>query len=126
MEENNEDNQKRHLGNFLKEFKNLIYEGHLIITDRIKNRQSLIELGLTERQREEELLSLSVDNYSFGPEKDRYRPGDYWVFGKIVEGKEIFIRIKIGTDKHTEYAICYSFHLAERPLQYPLRSEKNK
>ncbi len=91
------------------------------MADRVKNRDSLFDLGLTGKQREEIVLELSVLDYSSGPIEDEYKPGLYWVFGKQVEGVEIYIKLKITEHHGKEYASCFSFHKSERPLSYPFK-----
>ncbi len=66
-----EEKKRRFINNFLLEMKQLVYEGRCFISKNIKNREGLIALGLTERQREEEILALSADNYFRGPSKDK-------------------------------------------------------
>lgn len=44
-----------------------------------------------------------------------------WVFGKHVEGTEVYIKLKL---TRTEAPKCLSFHPAERALRYPLRKKK--
>jgi len=83
----------KYIHNFLSEIKNLVIREGLIITDRVKNRDALLELGLTARQREEEILSLSVDDYCSGPHKDENKPGQYWIFGKLINGIEVYIKL---------------------------------
>ena len=80
-------------------------------------------MGLTASQREEIVLSLSVMDYSAGPIKDEYKTGDYWVFGKQIEGDEIYIKLKIANHHGTEYAVCYSFHKSEYPMSYPFTKQ---
>jgi hypothetical protein len=104
---------------FLTEFKALIYEKGLYVRERQINKLPLLGLGLTARQREEIVLSLSVLDYSSGPIKDEYKPGDYWVFGKQIEGVEIYIKLKIAGPPGAERAVCFSFHEADHPLNYP-------
>jgi hypothetical protein len=113
-----DDAKRRHISDFLQEFKELLSGGKFVVQEHVKNRQALIDLGLTYRQREDEILSLSVENYSSGPVKDEYRPGNYWVFGKEINGKEVYIKMKI--TKNDELAVVLSFHVSERPMKYPL------
>ena len=93
--------------------------GGVYVTSRIKNRDALIELGLTKKQREELILSLTPEDYSAGPLRERKGSGNVWIFGRIEEGREIYIKLKV-----THMSICLSFHPAERPLRYPLRRRK--
>jgi hypothetical protein len=112
------DEKLKQIKNFLYEFKELMAEETLFVVDRIKNCEALISLGLTFRQREGEIRTLSVENYCSGPTRDEYEKGDYWVFGKMINGIEVYIKLKITSDKHNEHAVCMSFHPAERPLRY--------
>ncbi len=105
---------------FLNDFKILVLEKGINIENRQKNRDALLELGLTANQREAIILSLSVGDYCSGPEKDKYKPGYYWVFGKRSDITEIYIKLKIVEYHGEEYPICYSFHKSERPLNYLL------
>ena len=125
MDEISEEELKKYVKQFLKELKDLIYEKGLIVWNLGRNRISLLELGLTIVQRKEIILSLSVEDYSSGPVKDKNYPGDYWVFGKQVGSVEIYIKLKIAGEAGEEHAICYSFHEAERPLQYPFIKKTN-
>jgi hypothetical protein len=106
---------------FLNEFKVLIYVNKLSITDRLKNRDALLELGFTDKQKKEIILSLSVLDYSSGPIKDNLKAGDYWVFGKKIDSVEVYIKLKIVEYDDEEYAVCFSFHKSESPLKYPFK-----
>ena len=117
-----QDELRGHILNFLKDVKDLIYRGNLYVKPHHKNRQTLIDLGLNYRQREDILLSLALSNYSSGPTPDEYKTGHYWVFGKHIEKTEIYIKLKIVTYNYdNEQAVCLSFHTAEYPLNYPFR-----
>ena len=119
MVEIRDDELRKHVRQFLEEFKALIYEKGLFVQDRQINRQDLIELGLTAKQRAEIVLSLSVLDYSSGPIKDEYKPGDYWVFGKHIGEAEVYIKLKIAGQNGAEHAVCLSFHKSVRPLSHP-------
>lgn len=90
---------------------------------REETRPAMEHLGLTRRNVEELLLSLSVENYSKGPEKDRDRDGEIWVFGCGVGDEEVYIKLKLVTIGETSITKCISFHLAEFPLKYPFKPE---
>jgi len=109
----------RYVRQFLDEFKALIFEKRFVVTDRVKNKEALLQLGLTAKQREEIILSLSLLDYCSGPIKDEYKAGYYWVFGKQIDGVEIYIKLKIAGQSGEQYAICFSFHKSEWPLRYP-------
>lgn len=108
---------------FLNEFKALMERGHYFVKCHHKNIQALINLGINSRLRDEIILSLTLKDYSSGPIKDEYKPGNLWVFGKNLESTEIYIKLKIVTDEQgNDQAVCYSFHPSEHPLRYPFRS----
>ena len=71
---------------FLKEFKQLVQEGGLYVVNRFDHQKSLAELGLTKEACKIEILGLSVTDYCKGPQPDKDRPGDIWVFGKEMVG----------------------------------------
>lgn len=120
MDEISKEEQSKYVRQFLKEFKALIDEKGLIVTDRVTNKDSLLVLGLTGKQRDEIVLSLSVTDYSSGPIEDKYKSGSYWIFSTQFEGVEIYIKLKISGHPGAEYASCFSFHKSERPLKHPL------
>ena len=87
--------------------------------DRGKNAQALINLEITPKYRDSVIINLEVEDYSEGPVIDTlYRCGEMWVFGKDVKGQEVYIKIALG--KGTS-ALCISFHIAERPMNYPFK-----
>jgi hypothetical protein len=86
--------------------------------DRGKNSQTLLDLEITRDQRNKVLKALVVEDYSEGPLPEKlYCGADMWVFGKIVKGEEIYIKITMGTAGAK--TICISFHIAEHPMNYP-------
>ena len=108
---------------FLKEFKSVVTDGRgLDVVPRRINRDALIDLGLTERNRRREILSLSVQDYSSGPDPDNDRPGELWVFGRIVDGREVYIKLKVAEVDGEKLAKCLSFHSAEYAITYPFKS----
>jgi hypothetical protein len=109
---------------FLKEFKKIITEGSgLTVVNRKKNRKALIELGLTKRNRKNEILALSVEDYSRGPERDRDFGGKVFIFGIKINNEEVYIKLKISEVKGEKFAVCISFHRAEYPLIYPFKKK---
>jgi hypothetical protein len=119
MDEIPEEELLKSVRQFLVEFKALVDENGLDVTDRLVNKDALLELGLTARQREDIVLSLTPQDYSTGPLKDAYKSGYYWIFGKLFDHIEIYIKLKIAGPPGSEQAVCFSFHKAERPLSYP-------
>ncbi len=86
--------------------------------DRGKNTQTLLNLEISKDYRNKVLKELQVTDYSEGPLPEKmYGGAAMWVFGKMVKGKEIYIKITMGmTGAQT---ICISFHIAEHPMNYP-------
>ena len=94
--------------------------GILFRDDRPKNRETLLELGITQFQRELIVKSLIPQDYVEGPVIDELnRRKEMWVFGKDVKDREIYIKITLGYENGQ--TICISFHFAEHPLEYPLK-----
>ena len=107
---------------FLRDFKENLLQNRAYFYKHQKNLETLIELGLTCRDQDEILLSLQLEDYSSGPEPDMYHSGQvFWVFGKQIEGVELYLKLKIVSQAGEEYAVCISFHAAEYPLEYPFR-----
>jgi hypothetical protein len=112
---------------FLLQFKKIMVTGRgLDIVNRRENIDALAQLGLTKKNLKEEVITLSVENYCEGPEPDRDRPGDVWIFGKQIAGKEIYVKLKIAQVGKFMIAKCLSFHEADFPLCYPYRAEERK
>jgi hypothetical protein len=91
----------------------------LDIIPRHANVACLAELGLTRKNQREEILALTVSDYCEGPEPDKDRPGEIWVFGKRIGGKEVYIKLKIARVGKEKMAKCLSFHPAKHPLCFP-------
>lgn len=112
------------VSSFLRELKSIISTGRgLDFIPRPENNQTILALGFTKKNVDAEILALSVADYCQGPLPDRDRPGHVWVFGRHIEGKEIYIKLKIAQAGDVQIAKCISFHEANHPLNYPLRKE---
>jgi len=110
---------KAEVNNFLREFKKIGGKRGITLIRRAKN--SLAETGLTTLNFHNEILSLTYKNYCRGPEldKDKNFAGKVWIFGKNISHDEYYIKLKITHDKTR--VVCISFHLAEYPINYPLK-----
>lgn len=109
---------------FLKEFKKIVtQERGLDIVDRKENLSSLLQLGLTKKNCEHEILSLSVSDYCAGPRPDKDRAGVIWEFGKKINGHDVYIKLKIAEAGSVRIAKCISFHVAQHPLINPFKSK---
>ena len=109
---------------FLMEFKEIVVHRGLDVIPRRENIDALAELGLTRKNRVDEILALSVDDYCSGPEPDNDRPGDLWIFGKQVGSVSIYIKLKIAQIGEEKIAKCLSFHAAKFPLCFPCREKE--
>lgn len=106
---------------FLNDFKvKLKHWGLEFRSDRTKNAQTLADLELTIMGCKDILGELTLGDYCEGPVPDTlHKEVPLWVFGKMIKGNEIYIKVTLG--KLNSKAICISFHKAEKPLRYPLR-----
>jgi hypothetical protein len=111
------------VGVFLKDFIfKLEFWGMLIRADRTnpKNIETLLALDLTRVQVRDILKLLRPEDYSQGPLPDElYHQSPMWVFGKIVKGRKIYIKIQMGPPNSA--AICISFHFSEHKIIYPFK-----
>ena len=97
---------------FLKKFKKAAKESGLDIIPTQKNRNAIIDLGITKKIRKEIIFKLKNKNYHSGPTPDRDKPGDIWVFREEYDGIEIYIKLKLSTKEYGDKAKCLSFHRA--------------
>lgn len=107
---------------FLQDFKvKLGIWGVVFRDDRGKNAQALLSLEITPVYREKILKELQVTDYYEGPKKENlYGGADMWVFGKKIKGQDVYIKITLGFSG--AQVICISFHVAEHPMDYPLKN----
>jgi len=114
--------QQEDVAQFLIEFKALVSTGRdFQFFERPERNSTLFNLGMTLTNFKAELLGLSVVDYCSGPEQDRDRPGKIWVFGKEINSREFYIKLKICDLNPGKLAICISFHEAERSIKYPFK-----
>jgi hypothetical protein len=106
---------------FLQDFKSKrSIWGIIFRDDRGKNAQALLDLEITPIFRETVLKDLQIVDYCEGPTKERLNNGsDMWVFGRIINKREIYIKITFGFAG--AQVICISFHVAEHAMKYPFK-----
>jgi len=108
---------------FLKDFTfKLDFWGLYIRTDRTnpKNENTLLALEFKHVHVRDILKKLEPEDYSKGPVADTlYKLSDMWIFGKMVKGKEVYIKIQLGPP--ASQTICISFHFSEHKMEYPLK-----
>jgi hypothetical protein len=96
--------------------------GLLIRVDRtdLKNTTTLLALEFNHVHVKRILAELRSEDYSQGPLADKlYGHSDMWVFGKILRGREVYIKIQAGLPRSE--TICISFHFAEHRMNYPFK-----
>jgi len=65
-------------------------------------------------------MSLTVEHYHDGPLENISRGGrGIWIFGKVINGIEVYIKLNIFEAGGRFHATCISFHPAEFCLTYP-------
>ncbi len=108
---------------FLFKFKGLA-QNNFIFAEREKSLDTMARLGITVQQAKEEILGLTDEDYYRGPipDTDPKKGGEYWEFGKLICGQEIFIKLK--TISEHGAAICFSFHIPERQIEYPFKKRE--
>lgn len=108
---------------FLKDFKiKMSIWDVLFRDDRGKNALTLAELEIRPIERKKILEELVATDYSEGPlEEILYKGNDMWIFGKTVKKTEVYIKITMGIEGSS--VICISFHIAEHPMNYPLKNQ---
>ncbi len=113
---------QQQVSDFLNKFKALVTQRRFHFVQRLATNKIALSLGLTETIAKQELLNLSVIDFSSGPIQDRDIPSqDFWIFGKEINGCEVYIKLKIYTVNGDEYAKCVSFHEAEFTMKYPFQ-----
>lgn len=110
---------KQNVREFLVEFKELMASGKFyLLGNRKINRETLIQLGITEHIRKECILNLSVFDYCQGPVPDENGSGHLWIFGTEIDRCEVYIKLKIENAEEGKIAKCLSFHIPDYPLHY--------
>ncbi|WP_417430070.1 hypothetical protein [Halpernia sp.] len=109
---------KDEVSQFLRQLKSVRSVGQLFFADRSVNKQTILDLEITAKQREICINELVFEDYSEGPlDNDQYGTNPMWVFGKTIKKKEIYIKITI-SDLNV---ICISFHTSQYPMNYPFK-----
>lgn len=102
---------------FLRQFRKAVKEGRFTLWhDRPdhKNSDTMILLQYTIDDATKVFMSLKRDDYKEGPVQDNKNPEDesLWVFHKIVEGYNLYMKIKHIAS--ADWYIGISFHVSER------------
>ena len=109
---------------FLHIFKSCSMLNRYTVKDREKNRQALINLGVSASDRRNIIMGLEPEDYVGGPKQDATdNTKKIWEFGKRISGTDVYIKLRVAKDprkSHVHHALVWSFHPAEFPLKYPL------
>lgn len=107
---------------FLKEIREKINVFNIVFRPRDKNLKALAELDISAFQRVAYIESIKPEDYYSGPNKDTYDSSkpDYYEFGIKVKNEEIYIKLSKGLPNKP--VDCMSFHIAEFPMKYPLKT----
>ncbi|MBE3128084.1 MAG: type II toxin-antitoxin system MqsR family toxin [Actinobacteria bacterium] len=118
--------QREIVRNILIKIKSLVAKGNYIfLGNRKNNLETLLDLGYKPEHIKQDILSLTPKEYSEGPllDKDQinYKDESFWIFGKNIQNKLIYIKLKIRKINEYEEAVCMSFHIAEYQMKFPLK-----
>ena len=94
-----------------------------VLVPRKENKECLLQLGFKYPDIKETLLGLSVEDYCEGPCDDRDQPGELWVFGKTIENKTVYIKLKLASFGPLRIVRVVSFHFAEHTLEHPFEEK---
>ena len=91
--------------------------GIIFRDDRGKNMQTLLDLEITPKTREDIIKTLTPDDYIDGPIPDTlHHYGEMWIFGKDVKRHEVYIKVALNMANMP--SVCISFPIAEHKLRY--------
>ena len=91
--------------------------GYEFSRERAENKETMKKLGFSMLNVKDILLELEKVDFSEGPKDDQEEGGDYWVFGKEINNKQVYIKLNLG--KENRQVICYSFHFAKSNMNLP-------
>lgn len=85
--------------------------------DPLTTENTMLDLDYDSEDVRNELLSLTTNDYieTIVDDKDNNRP-PFWVFGKLVKDKDVYIKVKI-RNKKTNKVFCVSFHYPRHPFK---------
>ncbi len=90
-----------------------------VLIPRPENKDCISALGFRPNDIANTILSLSVTDYCDGPCHDYDQPGNLWIFGKTIEGKEVYVKLKIASLSNLRMVRIVSFHFSQEALNYP-------
>ncbi|MEA3442922.1 MAG: hypothetical protein U9R04_05600 [Chloroflexota bacterium] len=97
-----------------------------VLVSRGENKECIARLGFKYQDIRDSILALSVSDYCEGPCQDYDQRGELWVFGKIIEGREIYIKLKLASFGSLSMVRIVSFHFAKESLGYPFQERTSQ
>ena len=117
---------KEQVDEFLAKVVACVEKGQLYYQDRLKDVQTRAELDISYGEQIEHIVRLTCSNYYRGPKPDRSSPYQtVYEFGTMINDREIYIKLAVGERSGLMNARCISFHIAEQPIDYPLRESED-
>lgn len=85
--------------------------------DEYTTENTLLSLNFDTEDVRDELLSLTEKEYleTIKDFKDPANFYPFWVFGKVIQSRDVYIKVKIRSKK-TNKVFCISFHFARYPF----------
>lgn len=94
-------------------------DSNFVFIRKQENRETMLDLSFDISDIIDVLLQLKPQNYSETViDKDNENPPYLYVFGYLINNKEVYIKIKIRTEPKSA-VICVSFHWAQHNISYP-------
>lgn len=111
------------IGEFLERVRDeIITRRRFDFIPRKENLDGLAGLGITVRAAKQEIPGLTYRDYYRGPSADHsqehVRGGMIWEFVKDIDGKQVYVKLKLDNDRG---CVCVSFHECENAPRLPYR-----
>lgn len=95
---------------------------NFLFIPRRENLQTLVDLDYDVDQVVEHLRALTVEEFSEAIiDKDNAQPPFLMVFGRTINQKLVYIKIKIREKEDCSKVVCVSFHFADHPMSFPFK-----
>lgn len=94
----------------------------MLSNDSNGGRRIGIKLSINSKEKEVaeflRQLHMLLDNPDFDIDKDNTEPPLLYVFGKEINDRLVYIKLKI-KEAQKKYVLCVSFHYAEKEMRFP-------
>ena len=106
---------------FLSDFKQFASKDKIEIASRDNYLNTLAKLGMAQQEAKEIILGLTPANYYKGMGQGERDNEEVCEFGVCRGGRNIYIKLLV--NRKQEKAFCFSFHIAEREINYPFADD---